>query len=309
MPKLLMFAATAAALAGCPTAAAAGRRVDPDLAAAEAFVDRSDRYLHQSKLTRGMKGYGLTIMAGTKVEKFEVTVISVMRDWYPHQDVVLCRLGGLGLERAGIVSGMSGSPVFMPDPADGKAKMIGAVAYGWRFQKDAMAGVQPISQMLAIHGVPLPGRKRQAAAKPVAAAGAELDDDFVRAVLDPRKVLFADRLAPPGRRGRSRRGEAAGLRPLALPVMISSATDRTMQLAEKLFEGTGMIPVRAGAVAAAEAEAAAGTKLVPGGARTGDRLFLNIIRVLSPAKGRHIHVWSPDSTVHEPDRFGEIILE
>ena len=97
MPRLLMFAATAAAQAGCPTAAAAGGRVDPDLAAAEAFVARSDRYLHQSKLTRGMKGYGLTILAGTKVEKFDATVISVMRDWYPHQDVVLCRLGGLGL--------------------------------------------------------------------------------------------------------------------------------------------------------------------------------------------------------------------
>jgi len=49
-------------------------------------------------------------------------------------------------------------------------------------------------------------------------------------------------------------------------------------------------------------------KLVPGGAKPGDRLYGNLIRVLAPAAGRHIHVWSPNSTVHEPDRFGEILL-
>ncbi len=50
-------------------------------------------------------------------------------------------------------------------------------------------------------------------------------------------------------------------------------------------------------------------KLVPGGAKAGDRLFLNIVRVLAPSAGRHIYTWSPHSTVHEPDRFGEAVLE
>ncbi|MFW6162761.1 MAG: DUF4838 domain-containing protein [Planctomycetota bacterium] len=49
-------------------------------------------------------------------------------------------------------------------------------------------------------------------------------------------------------------------------------------------------------------------KLVPGGAKPGDRLYGNIIRVLAPSAGRTIYVWSPRSTVHEPDRFGEIRL-
>ncbi|NQT51704.1 hypothetical protein HQ576_06630, partial [bacterium] len=50
-------------------------------------------------------------------------------------------------------------------------------------------------------------------------------------------------------------------------------------------------------------------KLVPGGAKAGDKLYLNIVRVLAPRAGRHIYTWSPNSTVHEPDRYGEIVLE
>ena len=50
-------------------------------------------------------------------------------------------------------------------------------------------------------------------------------------------------------------------------------------------------------------------RLVPGGARPGDRLCLNLIRVTGSGGPRGIYVWSPDSTVHEPDRFGEILLE
>ena len=48
---------------------------------------------------------------------------------------------------------------------------------------------------------------------------------------------------------------------------------------------------------------------MPGGARPGDRLCLNLIRVTGSGGPRGIYVWSPDSTVHEPDRFGEILLE
>ena len=144
-------------------AAAAPKTVDENLQQARAFVARSDRYLDYSELRRGMTGYGLTVMEGVKVEKFDATVVSVLHNWNPHQAMILCKLGGLGLEKSGIVSGMSGSPIFIKDPADGKHKMIGAVAYGWRFQAVPICGVQPISQMLAIEGVPLPGRKARKA--------------------------------------------------------------------------------------------------------------------------------------------------
>ena len=134
------------------TAPAAEESGDPLLARARRFVEQSDRYLHHSKLHRGMKGYGLTVMAGTKVERFDVEIVSLMANWDPHNDVILARLSGLGLDKTGLIAGMSGSPVFVRD-ADGKDKLIGAVAYGWRAQKEAQCGIQPITQMLTVKGM------------------------------------------------------------------------------------------------------------------------------------------------------------
>ena len=265
--RMLGLLVVAAALQGV-SMAAPPKTIDQRLREAEKFIAASDKYLHQSKLKRGMGGYGLTVMAGTGIQKFNVTVVSVMRNWYPHQDVILCKLAGLGLEKSGIVSGMSGSPVYIKDPADGKHKLIGAVAYGWRFQKDPVAGIQPIAQMLAVEGVPLGGAEKPAAKEPASpSAAAVLDEDFVRAMLDPRKLDFSAFCRPANRRRRAGSADgAAGLVPLATPVMISGAGPRTMALARQLFAGAGLVPLRAGAVGAAEADAARKTKLAPGSA-------------------------------------------
>src|SRR5271170_293371 len=105
------------------------------------------RYLFEDQLSPGMKGYGLTVMHGGKIEKFDVEIIDVVRDFSPGNNAILVRCSGLGLEHSGIIAGMSGSPVFMQD------KMIGAIAYGWGLSKDPIGGVQPIRQMLSIRTV------------------------------------------------------------------------------------------------------------------------------------------------------------
>ena len=97
-----------------------------------------------SELKPGMKGIGKTVFFGTKIEEFGVEVIDVMPNVWPRGDMILCRLSGHGLEEAGIVAGMSGSPVYI----DGK--LIGAVAYGWGFSKEPIAGITPIGQMLDV---------------------------------------------------------------------------------------------------------------------------------------------------------------
>ena len=66
----------------------------------------------------------------------------MMRDVNPGRDMVLCRLKGCNLEHAGIIQGMSGSPIYI----DGK--LLGAVAFAWEFAKDPIAGVTPFSQMV-----------------------------------------------------------------------------------------------------------------------------------------------------------------
>jgi len=106
------------------------RSIDIRLQQAREFVEKSDKYMLHTKLRRGMKGYGLTVITGTKIEKFNVTVLSVLHNFAPSRDIILCKLSGLGLEKSGIIAGMSGSPVYIKEHADGKYKLIGTVAFG-----------------------------------------------------------------------------------------------------------------------------------------------------------------------------------
>src|SRR4051812_35148191 len=102
----------------------------------------SKTYWDVADLRPGMKGVGRTVMVGTKLEEFGAEVLGVMKGVSPGRDMVLCRLTGCNLEHAGIIQGMSGSPIYI----DGK--LVGAVAFAWEFAKDPIAGVTPFSQML-----------------------------------------------------------------------------------------------------------------------------------------------------------------
>ncbi len=103
--------------------------------------------LSSRELRTGMKGYGLTVVKGQKIERFEVEVIGVLAYALPKQDMILIRCAGLGLEHSGVVAGMSGSPIFVTDPQKGDL-LVGALSYGFPFNKDPVAGVTPIADML-----------------------------------------------------------------------------------------------------------------------------------------------------------------
>jgi hypothetical protein len=107
-----------------------------------------NRHMRVDEVRPGMKGYGLTVFQGTKIDRFDVEVVSVLHKFNPKYDVVLIRCTGEKLEHTGPVSGMSGSPIFLRDE-QGRERMIGAFAYGWPMVKDPIAGVQPIEYMLS----------------------------------------------------------------------------------------------------------------------------------------------------------------
>src|SRR5580765_6025074 len=88
------------------------------------------RHMHVSEVRIGMKGYGLSVFKGTKIDRFEVEVLSVLHNFNPQYDVVLVSCKGANLEHTGSIAGMSGSPIFLKDDA-GNERMIGAFAYGW----------------------------------------------------------------------------------------------------------------------------------------------------------------------------------
>jgi hypothetical protein len=111
------------------------------------------------EVTRGQRGYGLSVFAGTTPERFDVEVIGVMRNVYPGMSFILARLSGQDLERDGVVRGMSGSPVYLDD------RLAGAVAFSWDFASDAIAGITPIADMRALHFLPAGGARSRPAAE------------------------------------------------------------------------------------------------------------------------------------------------
>ena len=125
------------------------------------------RHMHTSEVKPGMTGYGLSVFKGTKIEKFDVVVLSVLHNQMgPGQNVVLIRCAGQGLEHSGSIEGMSGSPIYLKDDA-GKYRMIGAFALGWNFTTDPIAGVRPIEEMLRV-----PTDKPEPATRPTGAGRA-----------------------------------------------------------------------------------------------------------------------------------------
>ena len=112
------------------------------------------RHMTIDEVEPGMRGYGMSVFHGTKIEPFTVEVISVQRGFNAGKAVVWIRCPDDRMQLTGPVQGMSGSPIYLWDnneknPTPGRGgRMIGAFAFGHRLGKDCYAGVQPITNML-----------------------------------------------------------------------------------------------------------------------------------------------------------------
>ena len=91
----------------------------------------------------GLHGVGRTVFQGDVIEEFQVEILGVLKNLSPKQTIILARLSGGPLRETGVLQGMSGSPVYI----DGK--LLGAIALGFPFSKEPIAGIQPIESMLA----------------------------------------------------------------------------------------------------------------------------------------------------------------
>lgn len=178
-----------------------------------------------------MVGEARTVFAGTSPETFKVRVVSILRNFLPRQDVILIRAEDARVEALGIAAGMSGSPVYV----DGK--LMGAIAYGWSFAKEPLAGVTPIESMLAESDRPdrPPADEALATAPPPAF---------------PTSVGNA---------------LATQLRPVTIPLSVSGASDASLSYLGEELQALGLLPVRAGGTGG-KAPAGAPGPLVPGAA-------------------------------------------
>src|SRR5688500_1434620 len=100
-----------------------------------------------SDVRKGMKGYGLTVFEGSKVEKFDVEILGVLNNIGPKQNLILARVDSPVIRNSGVIAGMSGSPIYV----DGK--IIGALAYSWMLANDPIAGITPIEEMLRLEQI------------------------------------------------------------------------------------------------------------------------------------------------------------
>ncbi|MBN1554823.1 MAG: hypothetical protein JXA11_08755 [Phycisphaerae bacterium] len=265
----------------CGWTRAADAPTDAAMARAEAFVEQSDKYLHHRHLQRGMRGYGLSVFSGTKIEKFDVEIISIVRGfpYMPQRDVILAKLSGRGLEKSRVVEGMSGSPVYVKDPRDGKDKLVGAVAFGWSLSTEPQCGLQPITQMLAMPGV-LPEESKPATSQPTTSPTSQpktttqpttrpakkIDSSredsvptppawdsqpvgrmspraFLNIALQPGKGTF-DELSPPIHPATG----GGQLRPLAVPICVSGCDADILERLSRQMEPVGLRPIAAGAL-------------------------------------------------------------
>jgi len=106
-------------------------------------ADAATNFLALKDIKAGMHGVGKTVFSGDHIEDFQVEILGVLENIGPKESLILARLSGGPLGSAGVMQGMSGSPVYI----DGK--LIGAVAMAFPFSKEPIAGIRPIADMLA----------------------------------------------------------------------------------------------------------------------------------------------------------------
>lgn len=165
----------------------------------------------------GMRGYGLTVYQDARIDTFEVEVLGVIKNqFYTDHDIIMVGVSGPYVDDAGVIAGMSGSPVYI----DGK--LVGALAYRFgMFPKKPIGGVTPIGHMLAI----------REAVESEAEPGSNLPDGTPESMGGDRN--------DPG---------PSGLKPIAVPMVFSGFHPNTVSLFENELRRRGLVPVAGGSV-------------------------------------------------------------
>jgi len=164
-----------------------------------------------SEVRPGMKGYGLTVFQGTKIERFNVDVLGVLPRMNMGQPLVLVRLTGGPISERGayLIQGMSGSPIYI------EGKLLGAFSMGNAWPKEPIGMVTPIENMMEaldpkLSEIPAGQSAQDFQPGPDFAGGAGAG-------------IFA---STPESRGAEYRGQS--FKPLAIPVAVSGLSGRNL---------------------------------------------------------------------------------
>jgi hypothetical protein len=242
---------------------------------------KPESYWNVDDVRAGMRGYGRTVMHGTKLETFDAEVLGVLKNTSPGRDLVLCRLSGLNLEKTGVIAGMSGSPVYLDN------KLLGAVSYAWAFGKEPIAGVTPFSQM---HGFVEAYERRDLAEQskpvrlglnaPIHVDGRQFDTVTVSESYEDPVPAAADGL---------------WMVPLRTPLCASGFSAHSLAVLRYQCHAAGLLPMQSGAATAAIAHQEQNTPLQPGGplavALVQGDFDLSGIGTVTHIEGNRVYGW------------------
>ena len=245
--KRLVSLALVAALSA---AAANGQAPQPPRPA------RHDQFFPLEEVRPGMRAVGYTVFEGREPKPFEVEILGVLKGFpAPQQSAILTKLLGAQLEHTGVFQGMSGSPVYI----DGK--LLGAVAFGYQFAKDPIAGITPIQHMIDVFEQRPPGPPAPAGDRPRPVSFSEI-------AFDARSAEFQAFVAGPAPAGAQAVAAPAGqvLMPIATPLAITGVPPEVVARFAPQFRAWGFNPVAgvAGAAEIGELKKADGATLKPG---------------------------------------------
>ncbi|MDH7602995.1 MAG: SpoIVB peptidase S55 domain-containing protein [Armatimonadota bacterium] len=183
-----------------------------------------------SEIKRGMRGYGLTVFHGTKIERFDLEVLGVLKQMNTGGDLILVRIGGGPITKrsTGIIAGMSGSPCYI------NGKLIGAIAYGSGYAKEPIGMVTPIADMLEAWDEHLPSRPSGHSSPP-----ADLPEPISVGGQLVRKVAIAQ----PGAEEVGVSNGVLHMVPLMTPVMVSGLSPRGIGRLAELLRPYGVLPM------------------------------------------------------------------
>ncbi|TVM03780.1 MAG: hypothetical protein CV087_03475 [Candidatus Brocadia sp. WS118] len=208
----------------------------------------AENVMNVDEIMPGMKGYGKTVFTGDRIEIFNVEVLGILRNWEAKSNMILVRMSGGPLEKSGIIAGMSGSPVYISN------RLIGAVAYGWSFAKEPIAGITPIEEMKSTL-LNIPPQE-----KGILPASADWDIPSFS-----QEGLLAKPTATSSIPQESTYHDAGKitLTPILSPLVVSGVESDVLKNMQPLFHSYGWYPVQGGSYAL-PADPPEKSRLVPG---------------------------------------------
>lgn len=192
-----------------------------------------------SAVHAGMHGFGLTVIQGTTIQRFDIDVLGVLRgESSSDTDLILFRASGPLIAKAGgTASGMSGSPIYL----DGR--LAGALSYGYHFPgPDAdLSLATPIEQMLKMVAAP--------AAAPSSLGGPRefpreyrADTPIATSAGPLRRVLIVGSTVEAAAYNARRAPGTVAVAPTAVPMTASGITPGGMRVLQQAFKRFNLVP-------------------------------------------------------------------